>query len=238
MAEQVKATAVVKEDPKTKLAEKQAFSGGNNPNGGRGGRRSFGKEQADGAEFNQDKEVLIDVNRVVRVVKGGRRFRLQALVVVGNGSDMVGVGIAKAADVATASSKAAKNAKKNMRKIHLSEKNVSIPHEVIAKKSGAKIMLKPASLGTGLIAGGTVRAVLSVTGVKNILSKSLGSSNKINCAYATVDALTQLVAKEDWQTNQKSKSNKKPESNKADESKVAKMATPKSKPAADKKGKK
>ncbi len=154
-------------------------------------------------DFSEDKEVLINVNRVTRVVKGGRRFRMQALVVVGNGDDMVGIGIGKAGDVPTAAAKAAKSARKNMKKIQLSAKNQSIPHEVTAKKAGAQILLKPASLGTGLIAGGTVRAVLSVTGVHNILSKSLGSSNKINCAYATVDALTQLVPEEQWQTKNK-----------------------------------
>lgn len=154
-------------------------------------------------DFSEDKEVLINVNRVTRVVKGGRRFRMQALVVVGNGDDMVGIGIGKAGDVPTAAAKAAKAARKNMKKIQLSSKNQSIPHEVTAKKAGAQILLKPASLGTGLIAGGTVRAVLSVTGINNILSKSLGSSNKINCAYATVDALTQLVPQEEWQTTKK-----------------------------------
>lgn len=155
---------------------------------------------AETAEQNELKEVLVNVNRVTRVVKGGRRFRLQALVVVGNGDDMVGIGLGKAGDVTSAISKASKEAKKNMKHVSINPKNNSIPHEVSSKKSGAKILLKPASLGTGLIAGGTVRAVLSVTGISNILSKSLGSSNKINCAYATIDALTQLVPEENWQT--------------------------------------
>lgn len=155
-----------------------------------------------GTEVPEFKEVLINVNRVTRVVKGGRRFRMQALVVVGNGDDMVGVGIAKAGDVATASSKASQKAKKNMKKIKLNPKNQSISHRVQAKVSGANILLVPASLGTGLIAGGTVRSVLSVTGVKNVLSKSIGSSNKINCAYATVKALTELVPEEEWVTHQ------------------------------------
>jgi small subunit ribosomal protein S5 len=156
-------------------------------------------QSTDSNAANAEKEVLIAVNRVTRVVRGGRRFRMQALVVVGNGDDMVGIGIGKAADVPTASAKAAKEARRNMQKISLNPKNGSIPHDVLAKKSGAKIMLKPASEGTGLIAGGTVRSVLSVTGVRNVLAKSLGSSNKINCAYATVGALTELVPVEDWQ---------------------------------------
>ena len=155
------------------------------------------RQEAEQSEF---KEVLINVNRVTRVVQGGRRFRFQALVVVGNGDDMVGIGLGKAGDVQSAAAKASKSAKKNMKRVSINPKNSSIPHEVSAKKSGAKILLKPASLGTGLIAGGTVRSVLSVTGITNILSKSLGSSNKINCAYATIDALTQLVPSENWQT--------------------------------------
>jgi small subunit ribosomal protein S5 len=162
-------------------------------------------------EETGEKEVLINVNRVTRVVKGGRRFRMQALVVVGNGDDMVGIGLGKAGDVQSAAAKASKAARKNMKKIVLSERNKSIPHEVTAKKSGAQIFLKPASLGTGLIAGGTVRSVLSVTGVHNILSKSLGSSNKINCAYATVDALTQLVPEDQWQTRSSKKASAKVE---------------------------
>lgn len=162
-------------------------------------------QEVEKQDYSEDKEVLINVNRVTRVVKGGRRFRFQALMVVGNGDDMVGIGLGKAGDVASASAKASKSARKNMKKIQINAKNQSVPHEVIAKKSGAQILLKPASLGTGLIAGGTVRAVLSVTGINNILSKSLGSSSKINCAYATVDALTQLVPEDQWQTKVKKK---------------------------------
>ena len=161
-------------------------------------RRDSNQKSSDNSDYAQDKEVLISVNRVTRVVKGGRRFRMQALVVVGNGDDMVGMGIAKAGDVASAASKAGKIARKNMQKIKLNPDNQSISHEVKSKVSGAQLLLMPASLGTGLIAGGTVRSVLSVTGVKNVLSKSLGSSNKINCAYATIEALTQLVPKEEW----------------------------------------
>lgn len=149
---------------------------------------------------SEEKEVLINVNRVTRVVQGGRRFRFQALVVVGNGANKVGVGVGKASDVQSASAKASKVARKNMITFHINPANDSIPHEVRTKKAGSKILLKPASLGTGVIAGGTVRSVLSVTGVNNILAKSLGSSNKINTAYATIDALTQLVPYKDWQT--------------------------------------
>ena len=149
---------------------------------------------------NEFKEAQISVNRVTRVVKGGRIFRMQVLMVVGDGHDMVGVGVGKASDVASASAKAVRVAKDNMVKIVIDGENDSVPHEVAAKKSGARILLMPAAAGTGLIAGGTVRKVLSVTGVRNVLSKSLGSSNKINTAYATIEALQSGVAREDWRT--------------------------------------
>ena len=120
-------------------------------------------------------ERVVHVNRVARVVKGGRRFRFQALVVAGDHKGKVGVGVSKGADVTTAISKASEVAKKNLVKINLY--NNTLPHEAEAKVSGAKILVMPASPGTGLIAGGVVRTVLEVTGIQNALSKSLGSSN-------------------------------------------------------------
>src|SRR5690606_12597719 len=122
-----------------------------------------------------------NIDRVARVVKGGRRFRFKALVVVGDGKNRVGVGVSKGSDVQTAVMKATAVAKKNIATIPLH--NDTIPHEVIEKVGGAKVLLKPAAPGTGIIAGGTVRAILNVTGVNNVLSKSLGSSNKVNIAY-------------------------------------------------------
>lgn len=141
-------------------------------------------------------ERTVHIDRVARVVKGGRRFRFRALVVVGDHKGRVGVGVSKGADVTTAITKATEVAKKNIVKVKLYK--TTIPHEAQAIISGANILVKPASEGTGLIAGGVVRTVLEVTGVSNALSKSLGSSNKINIAYATVDALSQLKSKEDW----------------------------------------
>lgn len=143
-------------------------------------------------------EVVVNIDRVARVVKGGRRFRFKALVVVGDGKNRVGVGVSKGADVQAAVTKATAVAKKNIVTIPLT--NGTIPHETLAKVSGAKVLLKPAAPGTGIIAGGTVRAILNVTGVHNVLSKSLGSSNKVNIAYATIDALTQLRPKSEWTT--------------------------------------
>lgn len=143
-------------------------------------------------------ERMVNIDRVARVVKGGRRFRFRALVVVGDHKGRVGVGTSKGADVTAAMTKATEVAKKNMVKINLF--NDTIPHESQAKVAGANILVKPASPGTGLIAGGVVRTVLEVAGIKNALSKSLGSSNKINIAYATVEALKLIEPKEKWVT--------------------------------------
>lgn len=162
----------------------------------RGDRRGRRPEQA--PEEKQFDERVINVNRVARVVKGGRRFRFQALVVVGDRKNKVGIGVSKGADVQAAVTKATEVAKKNMVTIHLFKG--TLPHEAEAKVGGAQIMIKPASAGTGLIAGGVVRTVLEVAGVKNVLSKSLGSTNKINTAYATVAALQSLVPRKNWVT--------------------------------------
>ncbi len=143
-------------------------------------------------------ERMVNIDRVARVVKGGRRFRFRALVVVGDHKGKIGVGTSKGADVTAAIQKATEVAKKNMVTIFLH--NDTIPHETEAKVAGAKILVKPASPGTGLIAGGVVRTVLEVAGVKNALSKSLGSSNKINVAYATVKALQLAEPKTNWVT--------------------------------------
>lgn len=150
------------------------------------------------AEEKQFDERVIHIDRVARVVKGGRRFRFRALVAVGDRKGRVGIGVAKGADVTAAVSKATEAAKAKMVKIHLYKGTV--PHENSAKVAGAHIMLRPAAPGTGLIAGGTVRTVLEVAGVANALSKSLGSSNKINTAYATLDALTSAVPASQWIT--------------------------------------
>jgi small subunit ribosomal protein S5 len=143
-------------------------------------------------------ETVIAIDRVSRVVKGGRRFRFKALVVVGDRKNRVGVGVAKGGDVQTAITKAVSVAKKQLHTIPLV--NTTIPHETDAKVGGADVMLKPAAPGTGIIAGGTVRAILNTTGIHNVLSKSLGSSNKVNIAYATIEALTKLQPKENWVT--------------------------------------
>lgn len=147
-------------------------------------------------EEKQFDERVVNIDRVARVVKGGRRFRFRALVVIGDHKGKVGIGISKGADVTAAVAKAVEVAKKNM--ITVAIHNGTLPHESQAKVGGANILLMPASPGTGLIAGGVVRTVLEVTGISNALSKSLGSSNKINSAYATIEALSVIKHKKDW----------------------------------------
>ncbi|HYH36421.1 MAG TPA: 30S ribosomal protein S5 [Candidatus Saccharimonadales bacterium] len=149
-------------------------------------------------EEKQFDERTLHIDRVARVVKGGRRFRFRALVVVGDRKRRVGVGSAKGSDVTAAVTKATEVAKKNF--VEVSLYKGTLPHEVESKVSGAHILLKPASAGTGLIAGGAVRTILEVAGVKNALSKSLGSSNKTNTAYATIAALQSLVPADQWVT--------------------------------------
>ncbi len=149
-------------------------------------------------EDKQFDERVVHIDRVARVVKGGRRFRFRALVVVGDRKGRVGVGTAKGADVTAAVSKAVETAKKNF--MTLSLYKGTFPHEAEGKVSGARIVIIPASPGTGLIAGGVVRTVLEVAGVTDALSKSLGSSNKINVAYATLDALQTLRPANKWIT--------------------------------------
>ena len=149
-------------------------------------------------EEKQFDERTLHIDRVARVVKGGRRFRFRALVVVGDRKHKVGIGTAKGADVTAAVNKATEVAKKNF--VDISLYKGTLPHEVEYKVSGAHILLKPASAGTGLIAGGVVRTILEVAGVKNALSKSLGSTNKTNTAYATIAALDSLVPASKWIT--------------------------------------
>jgi small subunit ribosomal protein S5 len=143
----------------------------------------------DAAELNLN-DKLINVNRVAKVMKGGKRLRFSALVVTGDGAGHVGVGIGKANEVPTAISKGGAQARKNLIKVPLS--GSTIPHEITINYGAATIMLKPAVPGTGVIAGGSIRAVVEACGIKDILTKSLGNSNHINVARATIHALISL----------------------------------------------
>ena len=148
------------------------------------------------SEYTQElDERIVDITRVAKVVKGGRRFSFRVIAVVGDNRGSVGVGIGKANAVPDAMRKANERARNNMHKIHVYKS--TIPHEVIGKVSGARVLLKPASAGTGVIAGGGVRAVLEAAGISDILTKSLGSSNILNVVSATMDALDQLKSLED-----------------------------------------
>ena len=192
-------------------------AGADNRQGGRGpqrgGRRDDRRNQGP-AEPKQFEELVINIDRVARVVKGGRRFRFKALVVVGDRKTKVGVGVSKGQDVQQAIAKATDVAKKHM--ITIPVENATIPHDIEVKMSGARVLLKPAAQGTGIIAGGVVRSIIGVTGINNLLSKSLGSTNKVNIAYATIDALSKLVPRDEWLNAPKKKAAPKKETEKSE----------------------
>lgn len=150
---------------------------------------------AKGEASSDVEERVVFVNRCAKVVKGGRRFSFSAIVVVGNRKGMVGYGFGKANEVADAIRKGGDSARRSMFQVTLKDR--TIPHEVIGQCDGGHVLLKPASAGTGVIAGGGMRAVLELSGVHDILAKSLGSSNKVNVVKATVNALEQLRSREE-----------------------------------------
>ena len=174
-------------------------------------RRDRNRANAGPKEFD---EITIAVDRVSRTVAGGRRMRFKALVAIGNHKNKIGVGVAKGNDVTTAVAKATSKAKKSM--ITFNMDGETICHETRTKVTGADVLMKPAAPGTGIIAGGTVRSIMGLTGVKNLISKSLGSTNKVNIAYAVIEGLRQQTPRQEWTTTINRKSTAKKSTKKED----------------------
>lgn len=181
--------------PVAERSEQRGDRGGGRGRGpGRGGPRRRTEDSGDGRDSEFLEKVLF-INRSAKVVKGGRRFSFSALIVTGDRKGRIGIGLGKAAEVSEAIKKGGEASKRNMLSVSIC--GATIPHDAYCAFDGAKVLLRPASPGTGLIAGKTVRAVLETVGIKDVLSKSLGSKNAANVAKATIAALQSLRLRED-----------------------------------------
>lgn len=218
MAESDKKATVINKAGTLKMSDNVAASRRNrssSKDGKDAGRRDNNRRRGRGRnntertpkEFD---EVTISIDRVSRTVKGGRRMRFKALVAIGNHKNKVGIGVAKGADVTSAVQKATAKAHKSIVEFPMS--GDTICHEVETKATGAHVLMKPAAPGTGVIAGGVVKSIIGLTSVKNLISKSLGSTNKVNIAYAVIEGLKQQVPRKEWMTSiDKKKTSKKEE---------------------------
>ncbi|MBR0403524.1 30S ribosomal protein S5 [Candidatus Saccharibacteria bacterium] len=198
-------------DDKTAATKSQRDIGGRKMDPRRNNRR---RDRVRGAEAPKEfEEVTINIDRVSRTVAGGRRMRFKALVAIGNKKNKVGIGVAKGNDVTSAVQKATAKAKRNM--IEFAMDGETICHEVETRVTGADVLMKPAAPGTGIIAGGVVRSIIGLTGINNLISKSLGSTNKVNIAYAVIEGLRQQVPRSEWTTTADKKAAKKPAAKKS-----------------------
>lgn len=214
----VNKSGTLKMDDSTAAAKVQRDMGGRRMDRRRSGRRDRVKADVAPKEFD---EITINIDRVSRTVKGGRRMRFKALVAIGDHKNRVGVGVAKGADVTTAVSKATSVAKRNMITINLDGETIC--HEVETKITGADVLMKPAAPGTGIIAGGVVRSIVGLTGIKNLISKSLGSTNKVNIAYAVIEGLKAQTPRSEWVTTDRTAKAEKVEKPAAKAEKVEKV---------------
>lgn len=220
-----KAPRVINKSGTLKMDDKVAATKQTRDISGRRMERRNRRDRMRGADAGPKEfdEITIAVDRVSRTVAGGRRMRFKALVAIGNHKNKVGVGVAKGNDVTTAVAKATRKAKKSM--ITFNMNGETICHETRTKVTGADVLMKPAAPGTGIIAGGTVRSIVGLTGVKNLISKSLGSSNKVNVAYAVIEALRQQTPRKEWTGARLEKAAEKPTAKKS--ATTAKKATKK-----------
>ena len=203
MAESDKTAKVVNKSGTLKMSDRTAASRPQRDINGRAMPRRNNRRDRNRNADTTPKEfdtVTINIDRVSRTVKGGRRMRFKALVVIGNHKNKVGIGVAKGGDVTSAVQKATAKAKKSM--IEFNMDGETICHEVETRATGADVLMKPAAPGTGIIAGGVVRSIIGLTGIKNLISTSLGSTNKVNIAYAVIEGLKQQLPRDQWVGNQ------------------------------------